>query len=248
MYKMIYSCVKAFLFVVTCMVANTLYANDELHQPFNDALNTSVNHGKVDYKAIKDNPQFSTYIESLKNKPAFTNQNEELAYWINSYNALVIQGILNGGSPSTFFGRNRFFKKDKYQLAGKETNLNDLEREIIIPFDEPRIHFAINCASSSCPKLTPEVYNAEALDQQLDQAAKAFINDTMRNHFDPTLKIASISKIFDWFEDDFVKHSGSVEKYIAQYVNNESIAKDLSEGNYKIKYLKYDWSLNGTKP
>lgn len=248
MYKIKTAYAKALLFIVTCMVANTLYANSEIHKPFNDVLSTSVANGKVDYRAIKDNPSFSSYVESLKTKATFTNQNEALAYWINSYNALVIQGILDGGSPSTFFGRKSFFKGDIYQLAGMKINLNDLERKVIIPIGEPRIHFAINCASSSCPKLIPEVYNAEIIDQQLTQAAKAFINDTMRNHFDPEMKIASISKIFDWFEEDFINHSGSVEKYLAQYVNDENVADDLRAGNYKIKYLHYDWSLNGTKP
>jgi len=248
MYKINTAYAKASLFIVTCMVANTLYANNEIHQPFNDVLSTSVMNGKVDYKAIKNNPKFSTYIESIKAKPSFANQSDELAYWINSYNALVIKGILDGGSPSTFFGRKSFFKGDDYELAGMSINLNDLERKVIIPIGEPRIHFAINCASSSCPKLIPEVYNAEILDQQLTQAAKDFINDTMRNHFDPDMKIASISKIFDWFEEDFIKHSGSVQKYLAQYVLDERIANDLRTGKYKIKYLHYDWSLNGIKP
>ncbi len=248
MYKIKTTYAKALLFIVTYMVANTLYANNEIHHPFNDVLSASVKNGKVNYKAIRNNPSFASYVESLKTKPTFTNQNEALAYWINSYNALVIQGILDGGSPSTFFGRKSFFKGNKYQLAGMKINLNDLERKVIIPIGEPRIHFAINCASSSCPKLIPEVYNAEIIDQQLTQAAKSFINDTMRNHFDPEMKIASISKIFDWFEEDFIKHSGSVQKYLAQYVMDENIANDLQVGNYKIKYLHYDWSLNGTKP
>ena len=118
--------------------------------------------------------------------------------------------------------------------------MNDLERKVIIPLGEPRIHFAINCASSSCPKLQPTVFKADVLDQQLTDAANAFINDTMRNYFDRATKIAHISKIFDWFKEDFVKHSGSVLKYIAQYVKDEKIAKDLRDGNYKIRYLKYD--------
>ena len=248
MYKINTSYVKAFLFVVTCMVANTLYANDELHQPFNDVLSKSVNNGKVNYKSIKENQNFNQYIESLKSKPEFENKDQELAYWINAYNALVIKGILNGGSPKSLFSRKRFFKNDKYQLAGMTINLYNLERKVIIPIGEPRIHFAINCASASCPKLLPTVFNADSLDRQLTQAAKDFINDTMRNHFDPAMKIASISKIFDWFEKDFVKHSGSVEKYLAQYVYDETIADDLRAGKYKIKYLHYDWSLNGTKP
>ena len=230
------------------LFTNIGWANTDFYKPFNDVLNGNVDNGKVNYKAIKANPNFQVFINSLKDKPNFDNENQELTYWINAYNALVIKGILDGGSPSTFFGRQRFFKSDKYQLAGMQINLNDLERKVIIPIGEPRIHFAINCASSSCPKLKPTVFNAQELDQQLTDAAYAFINDTTRNNFDQTTKTAHISKIFDWFEEDFVKHSGSVEKYIAQYVEDQTIAEDLRSGSYKIKYLKYDWSLNGTKP
>lgn len=239
---------KTLLFIITCLVANTIYANDELHQPFTDVLSESVNNGQVDYKAIKNNPKYHSYIKSLETKTDFTNKDEELAYWINAYNALVIQGILNGSSPSTFFGRMRFFKKNKYQVNDRKISLYDIEHKIIIPFGEPRIHFAINCASSSCPKLTNQAYSASNLDEELTQAAKYFINDTMRNHFDSTTKVASISKIFRWFKSDFTNHSGTVEKYIAQYISDKSVAEDISAGNYKTKYLIYDWSLNGTAP
>ena len=230
------------------LFANLGLASDEFHAPFENALQGNVHNGKVNYRAIKENPNFQIYIESLKDKPTFENKDQELAYWINAYNALVIKGILEGGSPSTFFGRQSFFKGDTYELAGMRINLNDLERKVIIPLGEPRIHFAINCASSSCPKLQPTVFKADVLDQQLTDATNAFINDTMRNYFDRATKIAHISKIFDWFKEDFVKHSGSVLKYIAQYVKDEKIAKDLRDGNYKIRYLKYDWNLNGKNP
>ena len=239
--------VMAFTFALL-IYANLGWASTDIHDPFNKVLSTSVKNGKVDYKAIKDNPNFSVYIDTLKMKPNFDNKNQELAYWINAYNALVIKGILDGGSPSSFFSRQSFFKGDEYELAGMQINLNDLERKVIIPIGEPRIHFAINCASTSCPKLQPNIFEAEILDQQLTEATNTFINDTMRNYFDPTTKTAHISKIFDWFEEDFVKHSGSVQKYLAQYVNDEAVAKDLRAENYKIRYLKYDWSLNGTKP
>ncbi|QMU62317.1 MAG: DUF547 domain-containing protein [Gammaproteobacteria bacterium] len=239
---------QAFFLIVASLVANTIHASDDLHQPFTDVLSESVTNGQVNYKTINENPKFASYLETLKEKATFENQDEELAYWINAYNALVIQGILNGGSPSSFFSRMRFFKKDKYQVNGLSISLFEIEHEVILPLGEPRIHFAINCASSSCPKLTTQAYSAENLDEELTQAAKYFINDTMRNHFDKAMNIASISKIFDWFKSDFTNHSGTVEKYIAQYVNDENVAKDLSEGNYKTKYLKYDWSLNGTGP
>ena len=228
--------------------ANLGWANTSFYKPFNDVLNGNVNDGEVNYKAIKENPNFEVFINSLKEKPNLDNKDQELTYWINAYNALVIKGILDGGSPSNIFGRQRFFKGDKYELAGMHINLNDLERKVIIPIGEPRIHFAINCASSSCPKLRPSVFEAENLDQQLEEATYAFINDTTRNSFDSSTKTAHISKIFDWFAQDFEQHSGSVLEYIAQYVKDESIAKELRAGKYKIKYLKYDWSLNGTKP
>ena len=124
----------------------------------------------------------------------------------------------------------------------------DLERSIIIPLGEPRIHFAINCASGSCPKLLSEAYQAEKLEQQLEIVTKDFINDSTRNEFDRDKKIARLSKIFDWFKTDFSDHSGSVQKYIAQYVDDPALAEELRNESYKIKYLKYDWSLNGTKP
>lgn len=232
-----------------------LYANlgladnktgNNLHAPFNNVLEGNVDNGQVNYSAIRAHPEFDTYIESLKTKPAFNGRNEELAYWINAYNALVIKGILDGGSPSSFFGRNSFFKGDQYQLAGMSINLNDLERKVIIPIGEPRIHFAINCASASCPKLRQQVFSAEELETQLEHAAKEFINDTTRNKFDPAAKTASISKIFDWFKEDFVQHSGSVQKYLSTFVADEGIATQLRNEEYKIRYLKYDWSLNGT--
>ncbi len=235
------------LLMVACLMANTLYANNDLHQAFTEILGKSVSNGQVDYKAIKNNPKYFSYLESLKKKTSFKTKDEELAYWINAYNALVIQSILNGGSPKSFFSRMKFFKGDKYQVNGMNINLYDLEHKVILPLGEPRVHFAINCASRSCPKLMAQAYSADNLDEELTLVTKDFINDTMRNHFDPAMNIASISKIFDWFKADFIKHSGSIEQYIAQFINDDKIAKDVQAGNYKIKYLKYDWSLNGTK-
>ncbi len=242
-----YNPCRILLLIITFVAANTLHASDALHQPFSNVLNESVEDGQVNYKAIKENPNFENYLQTLKKKTNFKNKDEELAYWINAYNALVIQGILNGGSPKSFFSRMSFFKGDKYQVNGMNISLYDLEHEVILPLGEPRVHFAINCASRSCPKLISKAYSADNLDAELTLVTQEFINDTMRNHFDHAMNIASISKIFDWFEEDFVKHSGSVDKYIAQFINDKKIAKDVQAGNYKIEYLKYDWSLNGTK-
>ncbi len=133
-------------------------------------------------------------------------------------------------------------------MGGERIDLYDLEREIILPLGEPRIHFAIVCASFSRPPLRPEAYPAERLPAQLEANTRRFINDPTRNRFDRNEKIAYLSKIFDWFPEDFERQAGSVLGFVAGYVNDPELAAALASGEYRIEYLKYDWSLNGTPP
>jgi len=124
-----------------------------------------------------------------------------------------------------------------------------MERKILIPdFREPRIHFAIVCASRSCPTLQSWAYTPDNIDQQLTLSAQQFINDPSRNHFDQRRKIAYLSRIFDWFQEDFINHSGSLLHYVAQFVLDEKVAEDLRTTSYTIKFLEYDWRLNGLPP
>ena len=227
---------------------NTTRSTQSLAQPFDDVLYSHVTDGQVNYPSIAADPRFNTYLEQLKQTDAETlpSRADKLAFWINAYNALAIQGILDGYSPSTFFGKVRFFYNNKYMAGGKYTNLYDLEHKILIPLQEPRIHFSIVCASQSCPKLRSEAYTVERLEQQLEDNARQFINDMERNRFDRKKKTAYLSKIFDWFEEDFSAHSGSVLKYAAHYVKDPELARELEAGGYIVKYLTYDWSLNGT--
>ena len=239
---------KLLFLIVISIYAVASQAAVEFHKPFDTILRENVFDGEVNYKGINEDANFAQYIKSLEAKPNFSNKNEELTYWINAYNALAIKGILDGRSPSTLFGKIGYFKNAKYKVGGKKINLYDLEHKVIIPLGEPRIHFAINCASESCPKLLSRVYTAKNLDSELDKVTIAFINDPTRNKFDKETKIVHLSKIFDWFKKDFKKHSGSVQKYIAQYVNDLEIKKALQADSYTVRYLKYDWSLNGTAP
>jgi len=106
-------------------------------------------------------------------------------------------------------------------VGGEALNLNNLEKNILIPdFREPRIHFAIVCASQSCPKLRSWAYTAEQLEEQLNDSARRFINDPTRNRFDQEQKVAYLSKIFDWFTEDFVARSGSLTNYVSQVLKN----------------------------
>jgi len=127
--------------------------------------------------------------------------------------------------------------------------LNNLEKKILIPdFREPRIHFAIVCASQSCPKLRSWAYTAKQLEEQLNDSARQFINDPTRNRFDREQKIAYLSKIFDWFTEDFVARSGSLTNYVSHFVQDPALAKELQTVGYQVEFLDYDWNLNGIPP
>ena len=217
------------------------------HDLFDQVLQKHVSQGKVNYSAIKQDNRFQQYLDYLAktNPEKFSSESEKLAFWINAYNALAIKGILDGLSPDGFFSRITYFKTTDYDLAGRKMNLYDLERDIIIPFNEPRIHFAIVCASASCPKLIAEAYTADKLEQQLEKNTREFINNSFKNSFDVEKKRAGISKIFDWFPEDFSKHSGSVQKYLANYVDDTAVSNLLAEEKFSVSFLEYDWSLNG---
>ncbi len=248
----------AFLSLVGCSsIPKTFSPQDPIvpasfnHHAFNQTLQQHVTDGHVDYPKVATDTAFKTYLRDLQNiaPQQLPTPNHRLAFWINAYNAFAIQGILDGYSPSTFSGRYTYFIGQDYLVGGESINLYDLERKILIPhFHEPRIHFAIVCASQSCPKLQPGAYTPEKIDQQLNRSAAQFINDPTRNRFDRERKVAYLSKIFDWFEDDFVHHSGSLLHYIAPYITDKSLAQDLQVSDYRIEFLEYDWNLNGTPP
>ena len=157
-------------------------------------------------------------------------------------------GILEGLSPSSLLGRARYFKYKEWPLNGQSITLYDLEHKVIRPLGEPRIHFAIICASKSCPFLRSEAFTAAKLDAQLDEQARQFVNDPFRNRFDKATRTAHLSEIFKWFDEDFRGAAGSPQKYIARYVADPEAAKLLAADGFKVEWIDYDWSLNGTPP
>ena len=221
------------------------------HKVLNELLSTHVRDGAVDYPALQSDGRLPIYLSQLDrvDPNALMTRNQQLAFWINAYNAFAIKGILDGYSPMTYWGRYRYFIGQDYRVGGESINLYDLERQVLIKqFREPLMHFAIVCASMSCPKIQPWSYEPNHLDVQLDRVARAFINDPTRNRFDSTRKVASLSMIFKWFDDDFTDAAGSVLAYIARYVGDPELARDLIISEYRIQYLEYDWSLNGIPP
>jgi len=234
-------------FAIALFALASAFAQGIDHAPFDALLRAHVAKGVVDYPAFQSSAPFKAYFADLAKDVPLPTQADQLAYNINAYNALAIQGILDGLSPSSTLGRVRYFKLQDWPLDGRKISLYDLEHKVLRPLGDPRIHFAIICASRSCPFLRPEAYTAAKLDAQLDDQARAFVNDPFRNRFDKATKTAQLSEIFKWYEEDF-QGAGSVQKYIARYVADPEVAKDLAQDAYRIQYIDYDWSLNGTPP
>ncbi|UCE63323.1 MAG: DUF547 domain-containing protein [Nitrospirota bacterium] len=231
--------------------SDPIVAGQFSHELFDQTLGEHVHHGVVNYPGYASDPRLNQYIHQLNRLDPTTlpTRNDRLAFWINAYNAFAIQGILDGYSPKTWAGKYKYFVSRDYMVGGAKVNLYAVERAILIPeFREPRIHFAIVCASRSCPTLRSWAFTPDRLDQQLDDSARLFINDPDRNAFDRRQKIAYLSKIFDWFTDDFVSHSGSLTKYVAQYVEDPKLARELAQDTYQVEFLEYDWNLNGIPP
>lgn len=243
-----------FLFIAGCSGVPTTFnpvkplaPREFSHRAFDDIVRAHAENGHVNYPDIQVDRRFTQYLDQLDRvDPNGLMKDDQLALWINAYNAYAIKGILDGYSPSTAVGRYRYFIERNYRIGGEAINLYDLERTILIAqFREPRMHFAIVCASASCPKLQPWAYDGAQLNQQLEQVAREFINDASRNRFDRTNKIAYLSKIFDWFTEDFEAQAGSLVGYVARYVADPELARDLTAAPYRVEFLEYDWSLNG---
>lgn len=220
------------------------------HSLFDKLLKTHVDaDGWVDYDGfLKDKATLTKYLEALKANPPKEDSwsdDEQLAYWINAYNAFTIDLVLQHypvksikdiGSKIQIPFVNSPWDIKFIEINGKKMDLNNIEHGIIRKkFDEPRIHFAVNCASYSCPLLRNEAFIASKLDSQLEEQTKKFINDPKRNRFSG--KKAQLSKIFSWYGGDFTKN-GSLKEYIAKYADAE-VTKST-----KISYLNYQWQLN----
>jgi len=219
------------------------------HSLYGDLLQKYAQNGVVDYAGFKrDEARLDQYLEVLKNtKTDSLDRNDQFAFYINAYNAWTIKLILTGypGIDSIKDLSGLFksaWEKEIARIDGKVVTLDYLEHDILRPrFKDPRVHFAINCASKGCPPLISEPYRGDVLDRQLDRVTTDFLNDPERNRMEG--KTLYVSKIFKWFKDDFSK---DVVGFFLKYTEG-SFRKDLAANRdkIKIKYLDYDWTLNG---
>lgn len=220
------------------------------HSIFGDLLKSHVKNGQVDYQGFKnDEQELARYLGVLeKVDPESLGRSEQMAFYINAYNAWTIKLILTGypGVKSikdlgTLFQSP--WKKKFVKINGEDVSLDHIEHDILRPqFKDPRIHFAVNCASKSCPPLLGEPFTGTELQRQLDGVTKNFINDPKSN-FIKGDKLY-VSRIFKWFGEDF---GNDILGFVRSHAQG-TLAQNISKGDnkLKIKYLDYDWSLNGT--
>lgn len=217
------------------------------HQIWNELLQTNVDEkGNVNYKGfISEKAKLQKYLDALSKEAPKRDwsKNEKLAYWINAYNAFTVKLIIDNYPTKSIkdlggaiYKINTPWDIKFITIEGKSYDLNNIEHGILRKeFDEPRIHFAVNCASISCPVLRNEAFVAGKLEQQLNEQTSRFINDPIRNKINSTT--AELSKIFSWFKGDFTK-DGTLEAFINQY------AKTKITSQTKISFMEYNWNLN----
>jgi len=208
---------------------------------YDKLLKSHVADGRIDYQAIKENPQLGSLVTQLANlKPADEKSAFAKAFYINAYNLLVIYGAATNYPVGSVQEISGFFERNKYPVAGKKYTLNSFEKDFIFKkFPDPRLHFVLVCGALGCPPITEFAYQADQLDAQLDAQTKAAINDP--NFIRVAGQKASISKIFKWYNTDFGGGKKNILKYLNQY-RNTSIPTNAS-----IDYYEYDWSLNDQK-
>ena len=220
------------------------------HSAWDKLLKKHVdNKGVVNYAGFKkDYDDLKKYLDMLSaNAPADAwTKDDQLAYWINAYNAFTVQLILDNygvksikdiGAKIKIPFVNTPWDVKFITIGGKKMDLNNIEHGIIRKkFAEPRIHFALVCAAKSCPPLRNEAYTADRLNTQLDDQGRDFLNDPTKNEV--TEKSAEISKILSWYGGDFTKTMPMVD-WINKYANKK-MSKDGS-----ISYKTYNWELNG---
>jgi hypothetical protein len=222
---------------------------DELLQRYVDDL------GRVNYRRWKAEGAdvLRVWLESLADVDLadFTDADARLALWLNAYNAIAISQVLEVypiasirpkvlGIPN-WLSFLDFFTRSNTIVGGKKYSLNQIEHAILRPeFAEPRIHFALVCASVGCPLLRRGAYFPESVRTQLEADASRFIHNPDKVRYDAQKKTLYLSKIFKWYEEDFVKAAGSVAEYVGGYLGPEAAVGD----GWAIVFLPYDWNLN----
>lgn len=260
------------------IIAASLYAGSFDYSAYDQLLQQYVKNGLVNYQDLKSDQHLLTeFLQQVSqvdaNEFSSWSENEKKAFWINSYNAITIYGILQnypiqwGGfmakrrfPQSSIRQISKFWDTPFVKILGEDITLNQIEHEILRKkFADPRIHFVLVCASIGCPVLENHVFLPDNLDARMDDAAKAFITNPDKVRLDKDGKKLYLSSIFDWYKKDFKSSKktkndltkyGDKDRSVIEFVISylpETDRTFVLQNQPKIKYLHYDWTLNDQK-
>ena len=226
-----------FLLIVNTSTAQTL---DEFFNKSDCFFQTFVIKDNVDYDLLSSNTQQLDEVLNIGAEVDLgnTSLNNYKAFWINSYNLLVIKGILDKYPVKTVQNINGFFTTT-YRVAKEYITLKNIEKQKLKLFlKDPFLNFVLVCGANGCPPLIDHAYLPESIDNQLlEQTAKS-INNTNFIRIDEEKKMIEVSEIFDWYKEDFINKEGKIIDFINKFRTNKI------DSDYKVAYYKYNWSLN----
>ncbi len=238
------------------------------HSEFTGVLAAVVVDAQVDYaKLAADDAGLRAYLTRLAatdiSAVTSASQDEQLAFWINAYNACMLKRVIEhypikkagglhglknraaGRPENSVWQIEDVFTGDHCVVAGEERSQDEIEHEIIRPMGDARIHLAVNCAAWSCPPLIGRAYLAETLDEQLDERVRAFMMDP--THFDVTTegdrRTLRVNKVLDWFKEDFGGNNEGVKAFFVEFAAG-GYREALLDPETKVEFHEYDWTLN----
>lgn len=242
------------------------------HRAFEDLLQRFVVDKRVNYDAWHADPQAVAQLDSYlaavaafspENAPQrFPRNNDGKAYWLHIYNALVIKAVLTHWplesvnavqAPLEVVQGYGFFYRLGFIVGGKKYNLYDLEHDKVLrQWNDPRAHFVLNCASSSCPPIRPTLPTGDALEPYLNKATQEFLNDPHNVTIDHSAQKLLLSKIFKWYQSDFINDlhrrglpaQNGIVDYLIDAAPQPLKTKLQQALSYPIEYVDYDWKIN----
>jgi hypothetical protein len=246
-----------FSILIVCSTQQKTFAETFDHSKFDQILKQYVDDkGLVDYNGIAKDPRFGEYIESLKSAQTDKmSRDGQLAFWINAYNAVTIDKVIKWKPKKSVretlipgvWTSTKFFTTRDHIVAGRHLSQDDIENEILRKkFQDPRIHFAIICASSGCPPLPRIAYTEKNVQARLEEETRKYMNSPRGTRINRSKNMLYLSKLFEWYAGDFIAKSGTVMNFIKPYLAPET--REFLKHDPTISYIYYDWTLNAQEP
>lgn len=231
-------------------LALTLVPQQKVPDPdtskYSALLQKYVAEGSVDYAGLrKDRAALDEYLKAAEDARG----EHGLAFWINVYNASVIRDLLDSGEklPAKVTDLKGFFDTKKHKVNGSEPTLNELEGFVRKQWKDPRVHFAFNCGAKSCPPLPARAFADEKLGATLDELTRTFL-DGPGIVLDAAKKELHVTKLLDWYKDDFVSREGSLEAFLRKHVTDGRKLGALDpQSGWKLVFQEYDWTPNARR-